>query len=242
MSINDKISVVIPAYNEEIRLARNLPKIIDFMSQNFKIFDIIIVDDGSTDKTVDICKKYLKKCSLVILKNKNNMGKGFSVKKGVLKAKGDYILVTDSDLSTPIEELSKLLEYSKSNDVIIGSRSIDESIVKTRLFKKILGRFSNILISFIVKDIKDTQCGFKLFNKSVAKKIFSNQTINRWGFDFEILYIAQKIGYSIKEVPVTWIEDINSKVRLIDYPKTLIDLLMILYNIRFGKYKFVEDE
>lgn len=236
MNKNIDLSIVIPAFNEEKRLGNNLVKIVDYCKKNIKNYEIIIVDDGSSDKTIQICNKYKNTSNIIILKNKKNMGKGFSVKKGILKSKGKLILFTDSDLSTPISELNKFLKVISKYDLIIGSRALNTSQVETRLFKKILGRIGNIFISFFVSDIKDTQCGFKLFKNEVAKKIFSKQTINRWGFDFEILYLAQKYKFDIKEVAVKWIEDKDSKVKLTDYPKTLLELMKIKLNNVRGIY------
>ncbi len=229
------LSIIVPVFNEERILERNLIKIIEYCKSNFKKYEVLLVDDGSLDRTVEICEKY-SNSKISFLRNSKNLGKGYSVRKGVLRAKGDYIFFTDCDLSTPIEELGSFLKLILVNDIVIGSRALKNSKVKTRFSKKLLGRVGNLLISFFVKDIKDTQCGFKLFRKDVAKKIFLKQTIKRWGFDFEILFIAQKFNLKIKEEPVKWIEDKNSKVKLLDYPKTLSDLIKIKLNDFGGKY------
>ena len=230
-----KLSIVIPVYNEEHNIDNTLKEVIEHVNKKYIDYEIIIADDGSTDRTRDVIKKYKN----VVLTNKRiNKGKGYSVKEGILMAKGDYILFTDADLSTPIEEVDKFMEFIKKYDIVIGSRALKESKVNNILYKKILGRIGNFFISFLlVKGIKDTQCGFKLFRKVIAKEIFKRQTINRWGFDFEIIHIAQKKGFKIKEQPVRWIKSRESKVRLIDYPKTLLELIKIKINDIKGAYR-----
>jgi dolichyl-phosphate beta-glucosyltransferase len=227
-----KLSVVIPVYNEERRIKDSLDKINKYLKN--KNYEIIVVDDGSTDKTREIVQKFK---NIIITKKRKNKGKGYSVKQGMLMAKGEYVLFLDADLSTPIEELGEFLKLIKKYDVVIGSRAIKGSKVKTSWYRKLLGRIGNFFISILaVKNIKDTQCGFKLFRKEAAKKIFEKQTINGWGFDFEILHIAQKLGFSIKEQPVNWTLGKESKVKLTDYPKTLIELFKIWINELKGMY------
>lgn len=146
----------------------------------------------------------------------------------MLASKGDYFLICDADLSTPIEELGNFLKYDA--DIIIGSRALKSSKVKTTFYKKIMGRFGNLLINLLaVRGIKDTQCGFKLFKKK-CKILFEKQTIDRWGFDFEILHMAQKKGFSVKEKPVIWRSYQKSKVKFTDYFKTLYELMKIVLN------------
>jgi len=226
-----KISVLIPAYNEEERIVSSLEKISKFFSGTD--FEIIVIDDGSTDNTREVVSKFDK----VVLNNKReNIGKGFSVREGVFMAKGDKILLTDADLSTPIEEYSKLNKYFKKFPIVIGSRALAESQVQNNIFRKILGKFGNVLIRFVVKNIKDTQCGFKLFDRNVASDLFSRQKINGFGFDFEILFLAQKKDFDIKEVPVVWKNVEGSKVKPIHYIITLFELFKIMKNNLKGKY------
>ncbi len=229
-----KLSIVIPVYNEETRLRDSLDKILKFCDYHYKNdYEVIVVDDGSTDRTRSVVKKY----NVQLTKRRENMGKGYSVKQGVLIARGEYILYTDSDLSTPIEELKKFMKLIIKNDIVIASRAKPDSNVKTRMHKKLLGRFSNLIISrLVVSGIDDTQCGFKLFKRDVAKKVFAKQTIYQWGFDFEILFLAKKYNYKIYEQGITWIENNESKVKLSDYPKTLSDLLKIRVNSFRGVY------
>jgi dolichyl-phosphate beta-glucosyltransferase len=195
-----------------------------------------VVDDGSVDKTREIIKS-LHNNKIILTDARVNRGKGFSVREGVLKSTGELVLFTDADLSTPIGEFDKLAEHIEGYDIVIGSRAAAGAIVKTSFIKKILGRIGNLIIKLlIVKNISDTQCGFKLFKKN-GKRLFRMQRISGFGFDFEILFLAQKNRLTVKEVPVVWTIDSNSKVKLIDYPKTLLELITLKINYLIGAYK-----
>jgi len=231
------ISLVIPAYNEEKIIFNNLNEMIEYLKNKKFDYEIIVVDDGSTDNTVNEIKK-IKNRKIRIVSYQPNKGKGNAVKTGVLAAKGNLILVLDADLSTPINELDNFLKYAKDYDVVIGSRALKESkiLAKQPFYKVWLGRLGNLMIRLIaVQGIKDTQCGFKLFNAR-AKELFEKQTIQRWGWDFEILFIAQRKGYKIKELPVSWVNRKESRVKFFDYPKTLLELIKIRINSLLGKY------
>lgn len=220
-----KLSVVIPAYNEEVRIVKTLEKIKNYL----KDFDceIIVVDDGSTDGTSKFAQ----------ISYTQNMGKGYAIQKGVESAIGDLILFIDADNATPIEELSKLLKVDA--DIVIGSRYLPASnIEKKQSFLRVsIGRLGNFIIRLlVVKNIKDTQCGFKLFKKNIAKELFAELRTYRFGFDIEILARAQKKGLKIVEVPVTWLHNDNSRVRPIrDALKTLSDLLKIWWRLTISK-------
>ena len=234
------ISVVIPAYNEEKRIGPTLKKIIKYLKNNFVNFEIIVVDDCSIDNTANIIFKY-KKNNVKYLKNKKNMGKGFSVKRGLLSAKYSLVLFSDSDLATPIEELEKFKNYIKNYDIVIASRNLKDSliVVKQPKYRQFMGKIFPLLVNLIVlRGFKDTQCGFKLFKKNVAKKVVSLQTFNRFCFDVEILFIAKKLGYKIKEAPVIWIDKEGSKINpLKDGFFMFIDLFKIRFNNLLKKYK-----
>lgn len=218
-----ELSIVIPAYNEEKRIKSLLEDLKKIKAE------IILVDDGSTDNTVEIAKSIIPE--IKVLSNQENQGKGAALKKGVLAAQKKNILILDADNSTPISELDKLVKYLNDYDIVIGSRGIDRSLVKVKqvFYKEWLGRLGNLLIRlFLVKGIKDTQCGFKLFSEK-TKDLWQKVKIKRWGYDFEILFLAQKNNLKIKEVPVIWRNHPDSRVKLIDYFRTLLDILKIKY-------------
>ena len=231
---HNMISIIIPAYNEENRLGKTLKTVKNFMVG--KEYEIIVVDDGSTDTTVEVAKN----AGVVLVENKVNKGKGYSVKNGVMQAKGDYILFSDADLSTPIDELRAFLRLIQEYDLVIGSRGLKESNIQIKQpkYRHFIGKAFNTLVRTLTGlSIKDTQCGFKLFRRDVALKIFPKLTINRWGFDVEILYLAKKFGYKIKEQPVTWLNVEGSKVSpLKDSIKMFFEILKIRWNDLVGRY------
>lgn len=227
-----EISIIIPAYNEEKIIRKSISKVIEFLEHEKIEYELIVVDDCSTDRTGVIIKNFNSK-KVILIKNKNNMGKGCAIKEGILNAKKDLILFSDADLSTPIKELSNLLKYIDDYDIVIGSRRIDGSLIKIKqpFYRTIPGRIFPILVNLmILRGIKDTQCGFKLFKRNAAKDIFQKQRIKGFCFDVEILYLAKKAGYKIKEVPITWNNSADSKVNIIADPiKMFIDLLKIWF-------------
>jgi dolichyl-phosphate beta-glucosyltransferase len=237
------LSIIIPAYNEENRIKNTLLSINDYIKNTNLNAEIIVVDDGSKDKTMEIVDKYQKKIpNLYLVALSKNKGKGFAIKKGVEISKGKYILFTDADNSTPIEEHKNLMGKLRKmgTDIAIGSRYLANSNVKIKqpLYRVLLGRFGNLLIRvFLIDGIQDTQCGFKLFKYKAAKEIFSMQKIKRFGFDMEALVIAKSLGYKIVEVPVSWFNSPESRVRPIkDGLITLKDLMYIKLNLLIGRY------
>jgi len=207
------ISIVIPAYNESAKIAETLRTIIFYLENKKYDYEIIVIDDGSTDQTLTIANDFASP-KIKILNNQENRGKGFSVKRGMLIAEKDWILFTDADLSTPMMEIEKMLE-SQGADIQIGSRAMRGSQIEVHqpFYREWGGRFINFLVRMLViPDIMDTQCGFKLFKKEAAKKIFPLQTINGFGFDIETLYLARLLGYKIVETPVVWSHHADSKV------------------------------
>ncbi|MCK5022607.1 MAG: glycosyltransferase family 2 protein [Candidatus Aenigmarchaeota archaeon] len=234
------ITVVIPAYNEEKRLGNTLEEAIKFLRKNFTDYEIIVVDDFSYDKTSFVASKY-KKQGCRVLRNERNRGKGYSVRRGFLEAKKENVLFMDSDLATPIGELTKFMNHIKDFDIVIASRNMKESDIRViqPKFRQFLGKvFPLVIRIFVVRGFKDTQCGFKLFRTKVAKKIASLQTLDGFAFDVEILYVAKKKGFRVKEVPVTWIDKKGSTVSAVrDGIKMLKDSFGILKKDLAGKYR-----
>ena len=228
------ISIIIPAHNEEERLKISLDKLYQYLISKDYDYEVIVVDDGSSDKTSQTAleSKLAKSGKVVFLQNSGNKGKGFSVKQGILHSIGEYVLFSDADFSTPIQELDKLFGYVKNGyDIAIGSRSIKGANITVRqpFYREMMGKFFNFLVQvFVLRGIHDTQCGFKLFGRQCAKDIAQELKIDRFGFDVEMLYLAQKKKYKIKEVPVTWINSPISKVNPIkDSFQMFLELLSI---------------
>ncbi len=244
MDINEVyLSIVIPAYNEEKRLPASLEKIISYLkAQDFRS-EIVLVDDGSADKTVDLANQLAKKLSfeIEILRNSTNMGKGAALKKGMLAAKGRIIMFTDADLATPIEEIKKFLPYLADYQLVIGSRKIKgtEILVHQPFYREFMGKAYSSLARFILRlSISDFTCGFKIFSREAARVIFSQLKVFNWSFDAEILYLAKKFNYKVKELPVVWSDSPNTKVKLWrDIFSSFFGLLQIRLNDLRGYYK-----
>lgn len=230
------LSVIIPAYNEEKRIFKILDAAYNYFQSKDFDYEIIVVDDGSKDQTAKVVQNYSNKFkNLKIVSFLKNSGKGAAVKAGALESKGDYLLFADADNSTSFEQVKFFLKYIPEFDIIIGSRALKDSqlVKRQNFFKTFLGRAGNFIICKLFKiKIKDTQCGFKLFSKKAGKEIFSKQTISGWGFDIEVLVIASKLGYNIKEVGVKWLNDMDSKVRWTSYLKVLQELWKIKKEIK----------
>jgi len=224
------LSIIIPAFNESKRIVPTLKKVEKFIKTRYSNYEIIVVDDCSNDKTKEIVNDLNLDCCKVF-SNKKNMGKGYSVRKGILGAKYENILFTDSDLATPIEEIEKFEKYLKKYDVIIASRNLKQSKIKVfqPKYRQMLGNIFPYLVSiFVLGGIKDTQCGFKLFKRKSIMHIIKKMKINRFAFDVEMLFIAKKFGYKIIEVPVIWVDQKGSKVNpLNDSFNMFFDILKI---------------
>ncbi len=228
-----RLSVVVPAFNEEQRLKITLPHLIKDVNRRFLDYEIIIVDDGSHDETSNIVKEAIKtNANVRLISYRHNMGKGHAVRTGVLAARKDYVLFCDADLSTPFRESAKLLRAIEAgNDISIGSRARKETRILRRqpLYRVLMGKTFNKLVRLLaVSGINDTQCGFKCFKSSIAKDIFRDCQINGFSFDVEMLHIARKRGFSIKEVGVLWKNDTLSKVHPVYHSLQMFkDLLVI---------------
>ena len=241
------LSVVIPAYNEERRLPPTLGKIAGYFAGRGFQGEILIVDDGSSDGTVAAAAEAaanLSGDSLAIraLENPGNRGKGYSVRRGMLAAECEWVLFTDADLSSPIEEASKLFEAVErdSSDIAVGSRALDRSLIGATqpLFRQFSGRFFNFCVRMGTGlPIRDTQCGFKLFSRRAAQEVFRRQRMERFGFDVEILYIARRLGYRISETPVVWNDVLESKVTLLGGADAFLDIARVRLNAARGLYR-----
>ncbi|HOL70603.1 MAG TPA: glycosyltransferase family 2 protein [Bryobacteraceae bacterium] len=240
------ISIVLPAYNEEARLPVTLAAILSYLeARNWKEFEILVVNDGSVDGTAAVAERFRSRHPQVtLLENPGNRGKGYSVRHGMLKARGDWVLFSDSDLSAPIEELDKLMEAAAANNasVVIGSRALDRSLIKVHQswFRETAGRIFNLLMRLIIGlPFADTQCGFKLFERRAAQEVFRRQRIERWGFDAEVLFIARKLGFKTIEIPVRWSHSEGTKISMFrDSLNMFVDLLRVRWNHLRGLYDF----
>ncbi|HHT9144804.1 MAG TPA: dolichyl-phosphate beta-glucosyltransferase [Candidatus Wunengus sp. YC61] len=237
------LSVIIPAYNEEKRVLPTLRKICAYLSAKDFPCEIIIVDDGSTDNTLQMIKNFASSNNhLVILTNEQNIGKGYSVRKGMLSARGEYAFFTDADLSTPIEEIDKCLPYLLNGyDVVIGSRSMPgaDIIVHQPWYREKMGKIFNFMVNMVLlKGIIDTQCGFKGFKREAVKTIFSKCKIDGFSFDVEALYLSRKYNFKIKEIPIRWENSTLSKVSPIKHSLQMFkDLIGIKIKDLKGDYK-----
>lgn len=229
-----KLSVVIPTYNEAKRLPKTLAEVQDYVTQNFDDAEIIISDGGSTDGTREFVEQSLmttNKLQIKAIFDKKREGKGAGVKKGMLKAGGDWVLFMDADNSTRIKEIEKFWKYTDEFKVVIGSRYAGvEAQVKQGLVRRFISRSGSAVIRFIMGlNIKDTQCGFKLFSRDASSEVFERLQTKGWGFDVEALLLAKKLGYKIKENPVIWRDAEGSHLRAgKDTFKTLIEVIHIL--------------
>ncbi len=239
------LSIIIPAFNEERRLPRGLAKIRDYLATRNLAggqVEIIVVDDGSRDRTAAIAEEWSRELpALRLVLNRENRGKGYSVRRGVLEASGRIALFTDADLSAPIEEADKLLAAIEAgNDVAIGSRAIDRSLIFVRQarLREVAGMiFNGFVRLFTGLSFQDTQCGFKAFVRERSLIVFEQQRIEGFGFDPEILFLAKRHGLRAVEIPVRWAHDPATKVHVVrDSLLMFLDLVYIRWNWLIGRY------
>ena len=225
------VSIIIPSYNEERRLPPTLLDIVDFFNSRSDSYEVIVVNDGSSDATAEVVEKFAKlNPTVTLLSLEHNQGKGAAVKAGALSAIGDLVLFADADGSSPIEEFQKLHQaISNGADIAIGSRAMasTDTNVETKWYRKYLGRSFNFVVNLLIlPGIADTQCGFKLFTRDAARFLFQNQTATGFSFDVELLYMAQRTGMNIAEIPINWTNVPGSKVNLaLDAAKMFLDIL-----------------
>lgn len=236
-------SIIIPAFNEGRRLGSTLEQVAAFIAQQHWRAEVIVVNDGSTDNTAALTREFARNNPVIrLLENPGNRGKGFSVRNGMLNAHGDVLLFTDADLSAPITEAPKLLAAIEAGaDVVIGSRWLDPSLQTHRqsLLRQVLGRGYNLLMLLILGlNFKDTQCGFKAFSGHAARLIFPAQTIERWGFDPELLFLARRAGLNVMEVPVRWGHDRGTRIHpFSDGLQMFLEMLSIRWTDLRGEYR-----
>jgi glycosyltransferase involved in cell wall biosynthesis len=237
------LSIVIPAYNEEHRLPKTLDRISIYLKQNTLRAEVVVVDDGSSDSTARLAASFRDRfTNLRMLSNGRNRGKGFSVRRGMLEAQGEITLFTDADLSTPIDEADKLLAALREHgyDAAIGSRALDRSLIE--IHQSAVREQAGMLFNFFVRwilgiDFSDTQCGFKAFRTDRARIIFEQQRMERFGFDPEILFLANRHHLRVAEVPVRWSHDSATKVNVFaDGIRMFFELLVIRWNALRGMY------
>jgi glycosyltransferase involved in cell wall biosynthesis len=233
------LSIIIPAYNEAKRLPASLVKVREYLSASqWEFAEVVVVDDGSTDDTVQVARD----AGVRVLQNPGNRGKGYSVKHGMLEAKGEWALFTDADLSTPIGEIEKLWSalVDEPAQVAVGSRAVDRSLVGVHQpwLREAVGRVFNAAMRLVTGlPFKDTQCGFKLFQTSAGREVFSRQQLDGFGFDVEVLFIAKQLGFRSLEVPVRWDNVEGTKVSLLLGFAAFLDLLKVRRNALQGKYE-----
>jgi dolichyl-phosphate beta-glucosyltransferase len=238
------ISIVVPAYNEQTRLPETIRRIQEYLAGSEWVFhELVIVDDGSTDGTVEVASEFARDNPNVrVLRNPGNRGKGYSVRHGMMEARGEWRLFTDADLSAPIEEIEKLWAAMErdGSEVAIGSRALDRSLIGVHQpgMRESAGRVFNAVMRAVVGlPIADTQCGFKLFQGGASREVFSRQKLERFGFDVEILFIAKKCGYRISEVPVRWNHMEGSKVGMMTGLHAFMELAAVRWNDLTGRYR-----
>ncbi len=240
--MKDFLSVVVPAFNEETRISGTIERIGSYLKKNFAESEIIVVDDGSTDGTAEVITDLSRKFKNIrLIRYPENGGKGYAIRKGVLSSQGNLLLISDADMSTPIEEVESLIPFiHRGFDVVIGSRGLEESkiVVRQPWYRQNMGKIFNLFVRvLVIGGIRDTQCGFKLFKGDVSRTLFAKSRIDGFSFDVEILALAIKHGYKIKEVPVRWLNSPNSKVKLMRDPiRMFLELFKIRAYLLAGKY------
>ncbi len=237
-----ELSIIIPSFNEEKRLPATLERIASYIKSSGRRTEVIVVDDGSTDRTAEVAGTYSGRVeNLRVISNGRNRGKGYSVKHGATEAQGEIVLFTDADLSAPIEEADKLLETMGEHDVAIGSRAVNRALIEVHesKFREFAGIVFNKIVRIILRlPFVDTQCGFKAFRREKCKILFEQQTIERFGFDPELLYLARHHGLKTVEVAVRWAHSPATKINMWrDSLQMFLDVVVIRWNALRGRYR-----
>ncbi len=238
------LSIVIPAYNEALRIGITLEKVHQYLATRNYECELIIVDDGSRDETPNLLQRFQKiHPKVVVLRNEPNRGKGFTVRRGVLEARGEFVLFTDADLSAPIEETNKLLGALESTgaDAAVGSRALNRRLIGVRQpwRRELAGRVFNLLVRmFTGLKIRDTQCGLKLFRRATTRRAFELQKVTGFGFDPELLFLIERLGGKIAEVPVRWNDNPATKVNFLrDSTRMFLDVIVLRWRALTGRYR-----
>lgn len=236
----ETISIVIPAYNEENRLPATLRALTAYAGAHPEIAEVVVVDDGSRDNTAAVVRAYAHTDPRVRLVGYSaNGGKGYAIRRGVIETRGDLVLISDADLSTPIDELETLRSALADHEIVIGSRALDESLVTVRQswYRQTMGKtFNRIMRAITGVPFLDTQCGFKLLTRDAARTVFTESTVDRFAYDVEMLILASRHGFRVAEVPVRWVNSPDSRVSIVrDASRMLFDLLAV--RGRLGRYR-----
>jgi dolichyl-phosphate beta-glucosyltransferase len=238
------LSIVIPAYNEALRLGASLSKVRQYLESRNYPTELIVVDDGSSDSTPELLQEFQAYCpAMRVLRNEGNRGKGFSVRRGVLEARGELVLFADADLSAPIEEANKLLGALESAgaDAAVGSRALKRRLIGIHQpwHRELAGRGFNLVVRlFTGLKVRDTQCGLKLFRRASTRQAFELQHVDGFGFDPELLFLVERLGGKVVEVPVRWNDNPATKVHFLrDATRMFLDLVALRWRAVTGKYK-----
>jgi glycosyltransferase involved in cell wall biosynthesis len=240
-----QLSVIVPAYNEAARIGATLKRLSKYLAPAGLAYEILVVLDGPTDETLTIVQQIARLNShLHIIHRPENRGKGYTVKEGMLKATGRIRLFTDADNSTDIAHFDKMKPlFDQGFDVVIASRNPKdapqaEQAVPQAAYKRVIGQIGNRIVQAVaVPGIWDTQCGFKAFTAEAAQRIFAQTTVERWGFDIEVLALARALNYRVGIIPAHWINDVRSHVRMFDYLRVLADTFNVRRNFLAGRYQ-----
>ena len=238
--MSPRLSIIIPAHNEEQRLPSSLDSVLEFLHSQSYESEIVVVENGSSDRTAQISQDYANRHPEIRVFQEPLAGKGLAVRRGMLAAKGDFRFICDADLSMPIDEVSRFLPPQAPDfDIAIASREIPGAVrYDEPPYRHLIGRAFNLLVRFVaLPGLQDTQCGFKCFSASAAEELFPQQTIDGWTFDVEILFIARKRGLRVIEIPIDWYFNAGSRVRILRDSSTMFaDLFRIRLNNLKGMY------
>ena len=229
------LSIVIPAYNESLRLGPTLRRVVDYLRQKGVAYEVLVVDDGSADGTSEVARKFEPE-GVRVLRQEVNRGKGAVIKVGVLASRGREVLLVDADLSTPIEDLEKLQPRLADAQVVLGSRAVADSDIQKHqpIYREMMGRIFNLIVQLSgVRGLRDTQCGFKLLDGDVARRLFPDLKTERFAYDVEMVWLARRRGYKVVEVGVRWADSPSSKVNpLTDSARMFWDVMALRWRHR----------